>query len=331
MTPKTDPVEPKTPVDQGQGKSIEERIEEQTAPKEPETKAPTTEAVPTSKKESTPEPKGEAPVEEPKVEKPEEPKTESVATPAPEEDDLKLPDGVSERTKEQFDKLKAQLADAKAKAKSPPQPPRPETSVFDTFRAPDQPAVPNVPVAPALPFLNQQQVTAIQQQFVDDEGNVDVMGLNQALLDANKRAQDALSLAQQSEDRITRFEENQQVREAHTVHPELDPQASNFDPTLFDMVRDRLLRNMYEGKKQTLLEVTNELKKVYKQEVNVEKVKDEAVESYKESQKNRDQEPIESGKGAPREEVGNLQELREQTRQGKAEALDKRLKDLGVL
>lgn len=308
--------------DQVQGNSestIDDRIAKATEVKT-EVKE-TQEAVPTSEKEevvSTTKPETE-------VAKPSGSNEPQGDTP---NEDLDLPDGVTQRTKEQFDKLKKRLSDAESKLKTTP-PPSSDNSVFDSFRAPQD--VPMGQPMEALPFLNQQQVGAIQQQFIDEEGNVDIAGVNRALLEANEVARQALIRAKQSEDKFTRFEENQQVKEAHTTHPDLDPQNPSFDPSLFDMVKDRLLRNMYEGRNQSLLEVTNEIKKVYKGSTNVAKVQEDAVEAYKQGQQNRDQGPIENGRGAPREDVGNLEDLRRQTRQGKAEALDERLKNLGVL
>lgn len=310
--------------DDSQGKSIEERIAQATTPDtagEPsvETEENQPEPMPSSDQKQTEE------VKEPE--------------PAPDqssEDDLTLPEGVTERTRQQFDKLKARLAEAESRAKHS-QASDFGDSVFDSFR-PQQTVSQNLPGQETYGFLNQQQVDSITSQFVDADGNVDINGLNQALALSNQKAAQAEQRAKSVEDKLERLEETQQVKEAHAVHPQLDPgNKESFDPTFFELVRDRLLRNMYEGKKQSLLEVANDLSKAYKttSPVNLDKVKEEAVTQYKQTQESRNQGPIETGKGEDRNPLANLEELRKQTRSENplrpTPALDERLRAAGIL
>jgi hypothetical protein len=251
------------------------------------------------------------------------------------DEDLSLPEGTSERTAKQFEKLKTRLAEAEAKASKPQVPPADYgSSVFDTFR----PKQPQAPVKPPMPggdfnLLNQQQVDDIATGFIDQEGNVDINGLNRALAQANQYAQQAQQQAQQANERLLKFEETQQVREAHAEHPVLDPTNKDFDPKFFDLVRDRMLRNMYEGKNQSLAQAANDVKQSYQPSaaVNLEKVKEEAIAQYKETQTNRIQGPVESGNGQQRTSALSLDELRERTRQGDDEALFARLRNVGVV
>lgn len=253
------------------------------------------------------------------------------------QDDLRLPEEVSERTRREFDKLKARLKDAESKLQPPPQN-FSETSVFDIFH-PEAGYQPQgqQPQVDASQFgnLNQGQVENITQQFIDSEGNVDINGLNQALRDANLRAQEATRLARETNEKLARFEETQQVREAHSVFPQLDPlKKDSFDPNFYELVRDRLVRNWSEGKKATLLETANEIARVYtppQPQVNEAQIREQAVEDYKRSLENRNQGPIESGVGAVREQAdADYQELRVKTRAGDDAALDERLKRVGV-
>lgn len=184
--------------------------------------------------------------------------------------------------------------------------------------------------------LNQQQVDSITQRFVDEDGNVDIAGLNRALSDANRRADEAVSRAEQiANERIARFEESQQVKEAHSQFPELDPMSDKFDPNFYERVSDALLVNMVKGASQkTLLEVAKELKgsnTPTQEPVNLDKVKQEAVNSYKQAQGKRQQGPIESGHGAPRNTSATLDELRERTRRGDPQAIRERLVATGVI
>lgn len=240
-----------------------------------------------------------------------------------------------ERTKAYIEKLKSDLAAEKAKNTKTPE--DYGNSVFDSFRP--QVATPAIPVMPDIPDagrfnnLNQNQVNNIANQFVAPDGTVDIDGLNNALNLANRRAMEAERRAKLTEDKVTRFEETQQVRDAHGKFPQLDPKSPDFDPKFYDLTRDRLLRNMYEGREQSLLEAAESIADTYqrKDKVNVAEVEAKAVEKYKQSQTNRNQGPIESGRGEPREQSqGDLAELRKRTRQGDPNAISKRLKDIGL-
>lgn len=211
------------------------------------------------------------------------------------------------------------------------------SSVYDSLR-PQPSASQQVSTGSGDHFtnLNPQQVDSITQRFVDDDGNVDIAGLNQALQDANRNAETAVSRAEQiANERIARFEESQQVKEAHAKFPELDPYSDKFDPNFYEQVSDKLLVNMVKGASQkTLLEVASELRgSVAKPQepVNLDKVKEEAVSSYKDSQAKRQQGPIESGHGAPRNTSATLDELRERTRRGDPNAISERLRAVGVI
>lgn len=254
----------------------------------------------------------------------------SVATETPTDkpqDEPTLPDNASDRTREQFEKLREEnrrLKEEKRKTTSQ------INSVFDEFH-PDYNLPPQVAMQPAAPtpFLNQQQVAAIQNQFVMPDGTVDIDGLNRSLMQANQMAQQAAAQNQQLKQRIERFEETQEVREAHSKYPELDPQAEKFDQQFFDMVKDRLLRErFYNGKDLTLLQAAEDIRKAYQPaSASPEKLKEEAVAEYKEAQAARNQGPLSDGKGEARQEA-SIDQLRNQTRKGGLEnkALDERLK-----
>lgn len=237
--------------------------------------------------------------------------------------DLELPAEVSERTRQQFEKLKEENRKLKSQVGGSQY----GKSVFDSFR---QPQVPQpVPAAENFQFLNQKQVDTIADQFVDSDGNVDINGLNKALHDADVRAKKAEERVMSVEDRLMRLEETRQAREAHAAHPELDPSSSNFDPSFFELVRDRALRNMYEGKQEELIDIASTIKKMYNK-VDTTKAKQEAVKQYQESlAKKSSGAPVESGKGAERQTTGTLDELRQRTRGGDISAIKARLKALG--
>lgn len=246
-----------------------------------------------------------------------------------------------ERTKEYIDKLKRELQEART-----PKAPVVEDkenygeSAFAPFQAPVQePVVPSFNGSVNAPYLNPQQVQNIRNQFVDAQGNVDINGLNQALNQANMSAYEARQKVQTLEQKLARFEENAQVKEAHAQYPEIDPlNKEKFDKKLYGLVRDRLLYNMYRGTKETLLEVARDIVGV-KQSAPVAQVPDnkevgaKAVEDYKRAQAARNQGPFESGRGESRQEDATIDELRKASR-GKGQSADaaigERLKRLGI-
>jgi hypothetical protein len=299
-----------------QGKSLDERLAEAISP----------EPVGEVKQENQPEP----------VPSSEQKQTEEVSPTdeaSTDEEQIALENAKNpERTKEYIEKLKAQLAQAQAKELNY------GDSVFDTFRPQQKATQPEQVDTSAYGNLNPQQVDSITSRFVDDEGNVDINGLNQALTQADQRAAQAEQRAKSVEDRLERYEESQQVREAHAVHPWLDPKNPDFDPVRFEMVRDRILRvKYYEGQPISLLDAADYVAQASGSKatpVNLDKVQEEAVNKYKESQTKRQQGPIETGKGEPRD-TQDYSELRVQTRNenpsDNAPALEERLARLGIL
>lgn len=296
-----------------QGKSLDDRLAEATS----------TEKVGEVKQENQPEPMPSSEEKQTDVTLP----TEDVHT-----DTEELPEDASERTKKNFEKIREENKRLKEQLAQY------GDSVFDAFRPQQTAPQPQQVDTSAFGNLNPQQVDSITSQFVDEDGMVDINGLNQALSQANQRASAAEAEARRTRESLERFEESQQVREAHAVHPWLNPKDPNFDPVRFELVRDRILRvKHYEGQPITLLEAADYIAQSAGSQaspVNLDKVSEEAVTKYKESQQKRQQGPIETGKGEPRD-TQDLNELREKTRSENpsddAPALEERLKNLGIL
>lgn len=269
---------------------------------------------------------------------------EPVDQPVPEGQDVQAPQDEEvvalensknpERTKSYIEKLKKERDEALAKTKVEPEIDTTDygQSVFDSFRPAEPQQVQPMPQIQA-PYLNPLQVENIQKQFVDEQGNVDIAGVNRAINEANRLAYESSLKVQSLEQKLTRVEESDQVRDAHAKVPEIDPQRKDvFNPKLYELVKDRLLRNMWEGKQRPLAEVATEIKSQYFQAPAVESVKEEAVAEYKKAQEARNQGPIDSGRARMPEE--SLSDLRTQTRRGGQAgdaALEKRLKALGIV
>jgi len=166
----------------------------------------------------------------------------SAEQPAEGAQEPQLPDGVKERTAQEFEKLKAtnkQMADELAALKGS-NPSR--TSVLDDLR-PNPELVPQA----TYPMAGYQQPA--QQPFVDEGGYVDAAVLNSTLSKAQKEAQEARRIAQQTQEQIQRFQESQVVQAVHSEFPELDPNNSDqFDPAFYDFVKNEMIGQMMKGK-----------------------------------------------------------------------------------
>lgn len=239
------------------------------------------------------------------------------------DDSGKLPEEVSSRTKSEFEKLRAhnkQLSEKLSKFES--------QEIGDVFSSIyGQNTQTQQQQFPNLPQGRQQEIA---QSFVDANGYVDVEAISRALKEANEKASRAEADAKYTKESVRRKDEKQQVSEAHEKYPWLNPENHDqFDPQGFELVRDRVLRNMVDGREQTLAQVASEITKFYKPSVNTESVKEQAVTEYKEKQTAKAQaSAVQTGKGQPREDVVRLDELRKRTQLGDQSALDERLKNI---
>lgn len=160
-----------------------------------------------------------------------------------------IPEGSSDRTKEQFDKLKKknkELSDKLKKAGAEP------VSVLDSLEP--KPVPPRVqPRAGQYPYLTKQQQGEVKQGLVDKEGYVDVALLNQRLQQANAEAARAKQEVRQVRKEVRGIEESRQVREAHEKYPQLDPKSEVFNQKFYDLVRNELIGQMMKGKRDLMV------------------------------------------------------------------------------
>lgn len=262
--------------------------------------------------EETPEGQTIAPVEEQQDE------TLPISEQKPTEAEGELPSAVSERTKLEFEKLKSRNKEMAEKLN------KLETHQYgkDVFES-----VYGQPTQrQTVPQVEQQEVP----NFIDQNGYVDTEALKRSLLETNARASRAEQAAKQAQNVARQQEEKRQVKEAHDKFPWLDPSnKDNFDSVAFELTRDRLVRNMWEGKEQTLSEVAEEVAKFHTPSVGTDEIKEQAVTEYKEKQTAKAQaSAVQTGKGQPREDVVRLDELRKRTQLGDQSALDERLKNI---
>lgn len=156
-----------------------------------------------------------------------------------------LPEEAKERTREQFEKLKAHNAELAKKLSQYEQTAK-KPSIFDLTPQ-------GKPVQQVAPQVPAQQVSEIKPIVPDAEGYVDVNAINATIQQINadkeralRQAEEATRMAQAANDNISRFEIKQTSQAVFQKHPELDPDNSSFDDKLTHLVKLELLRQMTE-------------------------------------------------------------------------------------
>lgn len=205
-----------------------------------------------------------------------------------------LPDEVSERTKEQFEKLKEnnkELAKKLELLEKVNQPERPKISALESLRPPTQAPT---PVAP--------EEEEIEEPLIDENGYIDEAHLKKGLDSSKKRAKDAEEKArnaqQKAEEALRKIEEYEVTNEKKRVHsdfPEIDPYSEKFIPELYDQVSKDMLWNLVNVGKEDFYGTTAKLVTQHRQKnAGVEEQKQEQ-QKQTEKVKSEIQEPNKSG------------------------------------
>lgn len=211
------------------------------------------------------EPKGQETIVE---EKPQEPVPSSDKPVEEVVEEQALPEDVSDRTKEQFEKLKQsnkemaerlrQLEELKT---------RPTESALDSLSAPTK-----TPDASSYANLSQGDIDKQYEALVDANGYVDMSLLKKTLSEADRRAAEAAQKANTALEALQKYTETEQTRRAHSKYPELDPQNKEFDEKFYQMVKNELIGQMMSGERD-FVKAADTVAKFYKP--NLEKAKDE--------------------------------------------------------
>lgn len=251
---------------------------------------------------------------------------EQTATPVPSEEkpveetqEPTLPDGVKERTTEEFEKLKesnkalkdrlAQLEGSSFQHISPTLDESQSDQGFDT-------TVPN-PTAGAT--------SSNDQNFIDEGGYVDTALLNQKLSKAERAAQEAQQAVAklQAERRQDQLEAVKQ--KTWTDFPEMALGTDAFNPEFDYKVKLELTRQLVETGKQDYYQAAKEVKKSYYSSATpqAEEAKVEKTISQ------REQASAQTGTSKGSSESTDQDDLVEGTRKGDADAIYKRLQASG--
>jgi hypothetical protein len=227
-----------------------------------------------------------------------------------------LPEGVSERTQKEFEKLKESNRQLKAQLDQTPQ-----ESVYDIFKA-----MPEMPTAQHVAPAGAQAVQP--SAYVDEYGNVDAARFNAALAEANARAEEASKIANEAINKVQASEQSRQEKEAYAKHPQLDKRSPEFDKNFFQLVKNQVIANYASGIDSDLSSIADSLSTIYRP-TNVEAVKEEAVKNYKEVERKKSASGSPSTAQRPSTDMTD-EELRESSNAGDELSLAKRLQKAGI-
>lgn len=160
-----------------------------------------------------------------------------------------LPEDATERTKEQFEKLKQHNAELQERLKAM-ETSKPETSVYDAFRPVETPVTPMPQFS--FPGVPQNQVNDAVANLVDENGYLDEKILKETLSDLQKQVRDAKEEAANARKSYEQREESEQVRVTHNKYPQLDPKSPNFNRKFFERVKEKMIVNFINGNRSFL-------------------------------------------------------------------------------
>jgi hypothetical protein len=190
-----------------------------------------------------------------------------VNTPTPEGE---LPEEVKERTKAEFEKLKE--ANRLLKQELEASRPKPQ-SVLESLR-PQGGQVDKKEIATLIEDntdLKGNEVDDVIKQLVDEDNYLDTDKLKKVLADnsrkmsmAEQRAAKAEEVAQMASEKVTKFEETEQMKRVYQEFPTLNPESENFDERFFQLVRNEMIGQLMENGQQDLTTATKKVMDIYR-------------------------------------------------------------------
>jgi len=176
--------------------------------------------------------------------------------------------------------------------------------------------------------LPKEEVPNVEDYIDPQTGMVDIDGLNKAV-------KTAYTLAKQAQQQVQGYIQTQQEREAYTAHPELNPDAENFDKELHRITRAILNDSMwapedYGGRPLTFKEAADLAKQMSPKEKK--KVEEQAKKEAFEQVSRREAASLEAtgtpGRRGAIQSDEELEVLRRRTREGDLSAIAARLKNI---
>lgn len=287
-----------------------------------------------AQKEAVIKDEGKQPVEMPTTEKPTEvsaPPKEKASTAKP---DGKLPEEVKERTREEFEKLKAKNKELSGKLTHYEGQKPKKRSGLDVFGPPDKTVPQQQQVPPAQKQVAPPPVDEIKPIIPDDQGYIDVGALNQTISQINERnrraerqANAAAHKAALAEEKISKYEHTDKTLKTYEKHPYLDPnKTEDFDERFSELTKLEIIRQMTEEGTADYLKAANKVKKEFYDPTKKEEAKPD--EKQKENVAKRDQinavSGVQKGEKEPEQDY-----FVSESRKGNKDAIYQRLKKSG--
>lgn len=213
-----------------------------------------------------------------------------------------LPDGVSERTRTQFEKLQKQLAEEKAKNKNP----------FDSIRQTYQPEISTAPL------------------YNTQTGYIDTTELENLRSGVNEARAEIAKLKAERQKEV----EEAQTREALSAYPELDPQSGGHNAEFYKATRAVIIDSMmnpndYGGKALTY-KAAADIAKSFNSKALTEAEK-AGAEKALQKLGSKEQAALEAtGRSDRRNSTVDREDLVERTRKNDTNAVMERLKALSA-
>lgn len=236
-----------------------------------------------------------------------------------------LPENASDRTRQEFEKLKAKNKELAEQLRLKEQQNRP-ASVMDELYVPPVREVQDT--SPNYPVLTENTIEEVKQSLVDRDGYLDAQALERQLsgyansqrqaLESAKRAEER---ARAAEERIARFEQTQVTQELHKAFPQADPYSDKFDVNFYNHLKKEIIFQMTQGKTNPL-EAAQQVTTYYKPTAPDTTKADETIVQ-------RQQASTQTGgkRGTPAKY--SEEDLVKGTRQGDLNALGERLRRSG--
>ncbi len=231
------------------------------------------------------------------------PSAEPTAEPVKEPQENELPEGASDRTTREFEKLRSDLREERSRREA-------AESAFKTLQP--QPAQPEPIYDPDTGYVDPNALTALQQQ-----------------------AQQANERATKAEQTVAQFRQEQEAKDAYATYPESNPEAKDYDQKKANLAAGVILQSMlrpqdFGGKQFSLKEAYDYLTAPVNDKA-VEEARKEGAQEAIEQLTPKEQATLEAtGTPARRSDVGsNHETLVERTRKGDYDAIAERLARIG--
>lgn len=225
-----------------------------------------------------------------------------------------LPESASERTKQEFEKLKQRNKELAAKLSEREQ--LETNSLLDTLTGSGQQIV-------AQSNLPQGQVEDIVKNLTDENGYIDEALLKKTLQDAAVTASQAVQAAQQAqmvakkaEERVSKYEQSENIKKAYAEFPQSNPDSDNYDPQFMELVRNEMIGQAMNRIQPNFYDACKKWSSISK------------PEQAKEGQA-AEKEQINAG-GSTAKPVVNSDRLVEGTRRGDQDSIAARLAAIGL-